>query len=90
MQRTMENKLPHIKPIDNWNPMVNTRKYYDVTEEEFQKYPWLEKIKRRIENTGEEIKMNKDKTQVYIFNGFGDETVFDIKTGKVIDYSLGF
>lgn len=86
----MENKLPHIKPLKDWNPMVNTRKYYDVTEEEFQKYPWLEKFKRRIENTGEEIKMNKDKTKIYIFNSFGDETEFDIETGKIINYGLGF
>lgn len=86
----MENRLPHVKPIDNWNSMVNTRKYYDVTEEEFQKYPWLEKFKRRIENTGEEMYTDENKTKIYIFNGFGDEAVFDIKTGKVIEYSFGF
>lgn len=85
----MKNKLPHIKPESDLNPMVNT-KYYNVTEKEFQKYHWLENIKHRIENVGEEIKMNKDKTQVYIFNSFGDETKFDIETGKVIGYSLGF
>lgn len=86
----MKNKLPHIKPIDNWNPIVNSKYYYDITEEEFQKYHWLEKFKRRIENTGEEIYMNENKTKIYVLNNFGDETVFDIKTGKVIEYSLGF
>ena len=85
----MENKLPHIKPLKDWDPMVNT-KYHDVTEKEFQKYHWLENIKHKIENRGEKIKMNKDKTKVYIFNSFGDETEFDIETGKVIGYSLGF
>lgn len=88
----MNNKLPHLKPRkDNWTPSINTIwDDYEITEEEITKHSWLKKLKHSIEHTGDKIEINKDKTLLNVYNSFGDETLFDMKTGKIIDYSLGF
>ena len=87
----MKTKLPHIKrPPKDWSPIKTNKEWYDkITVEDLQKHPWLEKIQHRIENTGESIIIDKDKTRIVLCHGWGDETVFDIETGKIIDYSLG-
>jgi len=85
----MKTKLPHIKLLKDWNSKTN-QEYYEITVADLQKHPYLEKIQYMIENTGDSVKINKDKTRILICNNFGDETVFDIETGKIVDYGLGF
>ena len=90
----MSSKLFIAPPPENYNPILKEGERtwwdYNITEEEIQKHPWLEKIKHIIENTGWSVKINKDKTQLCIYNSFGDEQYFDIKIGKMIDYAMGF
>ena len=85
----MTNKLPHVKPPKDWNLKTN-QEYYEIIVEDLQNHPYLEKIQHMIEQTGDYIKINKDKTHILIFNNFGDETVIDMETGKIINYDLGF
>ena len=89
----MENKLPHIKPPkDDWNPMAESGYWeeYEITEDEIKKYLWLKTLKHYIEHTRDSIRINKDKTQVYVYNSWGDSALFNIETGKIIECGLGF
>ena len=78
----MENNLIHIDDNEWYD--------YVLTEEHSKKSPLLRNVKSSLEKTKFNIKINKDKTQLHIFNSFGDEAIFDLKNEKIISLSLGF
>ena len=78
----MENNLIHIDDNEWYD--------YVLTEEDSKKSPLLRNIKMTNEKNKDVIKINKDKTQLHIFNSFGDEAIFDLKNEKIVSLSLGF
>jgi hypothetical protein len=86
----MNNRLHLTKPKKELATIDKNWEDYKITEEEIKKHSWLKTLKLNLERTGDEIKINKDKTLLNVYNSWGDETIFDIETGKIVDSCLGF
>lgn len=88
----MEINLIHIDEFENYQPKYSDNEWYDyvLTEEDSKKSPLLRNIKMTNEKNKNVIKINKDKTQLHIYNSFGDDVIFDLKNEKIISFSLGF
>ena len=70
----------------DYDPKYNEDWYpYDVTENE-------ENVPANILKMSPEfmININKDKTQLYIYNSYGDQYIYDLKTNKITCEALGF
>lgn len=71
---------------NDYNPTYDENWYpYDVSKNE-------ENIPANIIEMSPEfiIKINKDKTQLYMYNAVGDQYIYDLKTNKIICWALGF
>ena len=88
----MEINLTHIDESEKYQPKYNDNEWNDyvLTEEDSKKSPLLRNIKMTNEKNKDVIKINKDKTQLHIYNSFGDDVIFDLKNEKIISFSLGF
>lgn len=74
------------KTNKDWSPTYEENwRTYDVNVDE-------ENIPDNIKKMSPEftIQINKDKTQLRMYNSFGDELICDLKTGETISWALGF
>lgn len=78
--------------FEKYEPKLGDNEWEDYvfTEEDSKKSPLLRNVKSSIEKNKDIVKINKDKTQLLIYNSFGDEAIFDLKNEKIVSLSFGF